>query len=214
MQAELPKTYRLTRQGRSLAITLLIGAIVLWITALWMLGNTLNLNLRRLPDSLYTVLDATLKGQLANEPYKGLTVNQLVPAALLLVLVIAAPLMVWNVCEEWFTRYTVTDQGLLYQTIGRIKVLYRWEAIHGIRPVDPQADEPVDELIVDRDGILQIRSRLLRTLHRLAFGRGRVPIYAGVEDRDELLARISEYSKLEAVAEQPGMRVAHRNSGA
>jgi hypothetical protein len=71
-----------------------------------------------------------------------------------------------------------------------ISVLYPWNEIKGLRQVDPEADESVHELIVDQSGICQINSRVLRWLHRQAFGRSRVPIYAHVVSRDELLQEI------------------------
>lgn len=190
---------------------LMIGAVVLWVTAVWMLGNTLNISYRHLPSTLGPLLQATIQGRPSEGEYIGLTTNQMVPAGLLLILVVALPLVMWSLCEEWFTRYTVTEQGLLYQTVGPIAVLYPWDSIRGIRRVDPQSDEPVDELIVDRSGLLQIKSRLLRWLHRVAFGRARVPVYAGVEERNELLARITVYSGLQPATPGQGIETARRS---
>ncbi len=172
------KTYRLSTTGRRIALLLALGGGVVWLFAVWKLADVLGISYLHLPSTLQAVVEG------------GLTASQIVPAVLLLVLIIAAPLLVWNVVEEWSTSYTVRDDGLLYDTVQGISVLYPWHAIKGLRRVDPEADEPVHELIVDQAGICQINSRVLRWLHRQAFGRSRVPIYAHVVDRDQLLDEI------------------------
>lgn len=184
------RTYQLSTTGRRIALLLALGASVVWVFALWKLADILDISYLRLPSTLRTVIE------------QGLTANQIVPAILLLVLIIAAPLLMWNVIEEWSTTYTVRDDGLLYDTVQGISVLYPWTAIKGLRRVDPESDEPVHELIVDQAGICQINSRILRWLHRQAFGRNRVPIYAHVVDRDQLLDDIIARSGL-AISPQP-----------
>lgn len=196
MAIELPQTYRLTAAGRRLTLSLMVGAAAVWLFAGWMLGNTLNLSYRHLPSTLGPLVSATLRGRVEGEAYAGLTAEQALPALLLVVLIIALPLMLWNLCEEWWTRYTVTDDGLLYQTVGGIRMLFPWETIRGVQRVDPESDEPVDEIIVDRAGVLQIKSPLLRWLHRMALGAERVPVYADVEGRDELLAQVQLHSQV------------------
>ncbi len=184
------KTYRLNNTGRRAALLLAIGSFVVWSFALWKLADVLNIN--------YVSLPSTLRASVA----AGLNASQIVPAVLLIVLIIAAPLLVWNVVEEWSTTYTVRDDGLLYNTVQGISVLYPWSEIKGLRQVDPEADESVHDLIVDQSGICQINSRVLRWLHRQAFGQSRVPIYAHVVDRDELLNEIVTRAGL-AVSRQP-----------
>lgn len=172
------KTYRLDPTGRRVALLLALGALIVWLFALWKLPDVLGVSYSNLPSSLSAAIE------------RGLTVGQIVPALLLTVLIIAAPLLVWNLAEEWSTSYTVRDDGLAYDTVQGISVLYPWTAIKSLRRIDPEARAPVYELIVDQTGICQIRSRLLRWLHQQAFGRTRIPIYAHVADRDELLAEI------------------------
>jgi hypothetical protein len=172
------KTYRLSKNGRTIAGGLALGGLVVWCFALWKLADVLGLNYLRLP--------STLRGAVE----QGLTASQIVPALMLLVLIVAAPLLIWNVIEEWSTTYTVRDDGLVYDTVQGISVLYPWSAIKGLRRVDPEADEPVHELLVDQAEIRQINSRVLRWLHRQAFGRSRIPIYAHVVDRAELIDAI------------------------
>ena len=172
------KTYRLSKHGRSTAAVLAGGGVVVWCFALWKFASVLGINYLRLPSTLRAVAE------------QGLTASQIVPALLLLVLIVATPLLVWNVVEEWSTTYTVRDDGLLYDTVQGISVLYPWDSIRALRRVDPEADEPVHELLVDQAGISQINSRVLRWLHRQAFGRSRIPIYAQIDDRTELLDAI------------------------
>jgi hypothetical protein len=50
--------------------------------------------------------------------------------------------------------------------------------------------------VLNQDYTGQVRNRLLRFLHAQAYGRTRLPIYAGVEDRDELLAEIRQRAGL------------------
>lgn len=182
------KTYRLDPTGRRAALLLGIGALAVWIFAVWKLPAVLGLS--------YANLVGDVRDMLSN----GLTVSQIVPGLLLAVIVIAAPLLLWNIAEEWSTTYTVRDDGLLYDTVQGISVLYPWGAIKGLRQVDPEADEPVHELVVDDAGIGQIRSNMLRWLHRQAFGRTRIPLYAHIAERDELMNEIIVRAGLQAAA--------------
>jgi hypothetical protein len=176
------KTYRLDSNGRRATLLLMLGALVFWLFALW-----------KLPDALSTenvsVSYLRLPSTLAAAITDGLNVSQIIPALLFIVLIVAAPLLIWNLLEEWSTTYIVRDDGLEYDTVQGINVLYPWKAIKGVRIVDPEARAPDYEVLVD-DEICQIRSRLLRWLHRQAFGRSRIPIYARVGERHELIAEI------------------------
>ena len=78
-----------------------------------------------------------------------------------------------------------------------------WVGISAIRRVDEDSDEPMDELILREDYTSQIRNPLLRFLHAQAYGRTKLPIYAGVADRDDLLAVIRQHAEL---AEETGNR--------
>jgi hypothetical protein len=182
------KTYRLDRTGRRTALLLTLGAAIVWIFALWKLPDVLSSDTLRV-----RYLDP---GAWAAVISQGLTVTQIVPALLLLVLIIATPLLLWNLIEEWFTTYTVRPDGLVYDTVQGISVVYNWNAIKSLRPVDPEATTPVYELIVDGNGVCQINNPVLRWLHSQAWSRGRIPIYAHVTDRDELLDEIVTRAKL------------------
>jgi hypothetical protein len=189
------KTYRLDSTGRWTALLLIAGAAMVWLFALWKLPDMLSSEQVRVS---YRDLPGTLGAAIA----QGLTVSQIVPALLFIVLIVATPLLIWNLVEEWFTTYVVREDGLEYDTVQGISVLYPWTAIRGVRAVDPEATEPTHEVLVDRDALTQIRNPLLRWLHRQAFGRARIPIYAHVTDREELLQEIVSRAGL-AISRQP-----------
>lgn len=188
-------TYRLAPAGRRTAIILLICALVIWAFALWTFRSTLGASAD--PNaSFFAALRANVEA--------GLSISQIVPALLMLVLIVATPLVVWNVLEEWAASYTPTDEGLRFESIG-VVLTYPWEGIAAIRRQDDDADEPVDELLLKADYTGQIGNPLLRFLHGQAYGRRRLPIYAGLERREELLkeihARSTAVSQTEAALE-------------
>ncbi len=211
MSVALPKTYWLAPAGRRTALVLMAAAAVLWLTAAWLLADTLKINYLRLSSTLGPLVRATFDRPADPQAYAGLTAAQAVPAFLMLVLLCGLPLMVWNLLEEWATSYTLTDEGLWYRTLRAVAIFYPWSAIHGLRRVDPEADEPVDELIVDRTAVADIRNPLVRVLHQLAFGRSRVPIYAGVDARDELLDEIRRRSNLQPAPLGQGIETPRRS---
>lgn len=144
---------------------------------------------------LPAVLGATwsdLPGSLGAAWAKGWTAEQLVPALLMVALIVAAPLLVYNLVEEASASYTVRDDGLLFGVLPGVTLLYPWAAVRGLGSLDPEGTEPAYELRVDSCGMRQPRSRLLRWLHRQAWGHSRVPIYAHVAGRDELIGEILE----------------------
>lgn len=177
------KTYRLDATGRRATLLLMLGALVIWIFALWKLPDVLSTENAQVR---YLQLPSTLAAAITD----GLGVNQIIPALLFVVLIVAAPLLIWNLLEEWSTTYVVRDDGLEYDTVQGISVLYPWTTIKAVQLVDPEAKVPDHEVLVDEAGICQIRNRLLRWLHRQAFGRSRIPIYARIAGRDDLIAEI------------------------
>ncbi|MBC8075425.1 MAG: hypothetical protein H7Y32_05065, partial [Chloroflexales bacterium] len=50
--------------------------------------------------------------------------------------------------------------------------------------------EPLDELVLQGDYTSQIKNPLLRFLHAQAYGRTTLPLYAGIEGREQLLNEI------------------------
>jgi hypothetical protein len=196
------KTYRLSVSGRRTALILLVGALVIWAFALWTFRSTLGISYN--PLQFWASLRAALQG----ENGQGLSIGQIVPALLMLVLIVATPLVIWNILEEWSAGYTPTDDGLRFASLG-VELLYPWEGIGAIRRVDEDADEPLDELLLDQDYTRQIANPLLRFLHGQAYGRKKLPLYAGLQDRDELLGEIRRRTGLdeqlpEADAQIPG----------
>lgn len=179
------KTYHLSTNGRRTTIILLIAAFAIWGFALWSFRSTLNI--RYHPLHLWETLRASIE--------QGLTIGQLVPAFLMLVLIVATPLLVWNLLEEWAAKYTPSEQGLRFESLG-IDITYPWDSIRSIRRLDDDSDEPMDELLITGNHTTQVSNVLLRFLHNQAYGRHKLPIYAGLEARNELLAEIRQRASL------------------
>jgi hypothetical protein len=177
------KTYRISSSGRRTALILLVGALIIWIFALWTFGSTLGIN----PVALWSTLRVSIE--------QGLSISQLVPALLMLVLIVATPLVIWNICEELAAAYTPAEDGLRFSALG-VRLTVPWAGISAIRRVDEDSDEPMDELLLREDYTSQIRNPLLRFLHAQAYGRNKLPIYAGVAERDDLLATIHQQAEL------------------
>lgn len=173
------KTYRLSSAGRRTLIVLLVGALLIWAFALWSFTSTLRINLN--PTQLWPSLQASLSA--------GLGVGQVVPALLMLALIVATPLLIWSLLEEWSVAYTSDIDGLRFDALG-VTMTLPWAVVIGLRPTDDDGDEPLDEIILRQDATAQIVNPLLRFLHRQAYGRTRLPVYAGLEDRTELLNEI------------------------
>lgn len=188
------KTYRLSSSGRRTALILLIGALIIWAFALWTFRSTLGIS--------YS--PAQFWGSLRQSVEQGLSISQIVPALLMLVLIVATPLVIWNILEEWAAAYTPTDAGLRFESLG-VALTYPWQGIAAIRRVDEDSDEPTDELLLKEDYTRQVRNPVLRFLHGQSYGRTRLPLYAGLEDRDDLLAEIRQRAGLlEEPATEPG----------
>ncbi|HEX5689339.1 MAG TPA: hypothetical protein VFX76_05025, partial [Roseiflexaceae bacterium] len=148
------KTYRLSVSGRRTALILLVGALIIWAFALWTFRSTLGIS--------YNPLEfwASLRASIQGENGQGLSIGQIVPALLMLVLIVATPLVIWNILEEWAAGYTPTDDGLRFASLG-VDLTYPWAGIGAIRRVDDDADEPLDELLLDKDYTSQIANPLL-----------------------------------------------------
>src|SRR5829696_3431983 len=179
------KTYRISPSGRRTALILLVGALIIWIFAFWTFGSTLGISYN--PVAFWGTLRASIE--------QGLSISQLVPALLMLVLIVATPLVIWNICEELAAAYTPAEQGLRFSALG-VGLLVPWAGISSIRRVDADSDEPMDELILREDYTSQISNPLLRFLHAQAYGRTKLPIYAGVADRGDLLTTIHQHAEL------------------
>ena len=181
------KTYRLSRAGRRMAYLLLAGAVLIWLFALWTLKNTLKLSLRSpgLGPSLRT-LGHRLVGAEGAQP---LAAEEAIPAVVMLVLLIVVPLLVWNILEELRASFIVGPAGLTFRSLG-IELAYPWEEVADLHPVDEEAEERLDELVLRTSRLSKIRNPLARFLHWQAYGRRRLPLYGGLEEREDLIARI------------------------
>jgi hypothetical protein len=179
------KTYRISPSGRRTALILLVGALIIWVFALWTFSSTLGISYN--PIAFWGTLRASIE--------QGLSISQLVPALLMLVLIVATPLVIWNICEELSAAYTPAEDGLRFSAPG-VMLRVPWAGIGAVRRLDEDSDEPIDELVLREDYTGQIRNPLIRFLHGQAYGRTRLPIYAGVTDREELLTTIRERAQL------------------
>jgi hypothetical protein len=186
----LMKTYRISPAGRRTALILLIGALIIWAFALWTFRTTLEIS--------YNPIE--FWGTLRQKIDAGLSISQIVPALLMLVLIVATPLVVWNILEEWAAAYTPEEEGLRFTSLG-LALTYPWAGVSAIQRVDEDSDEPVDEVVFKEDYTRQIRNPILRFLHGQAYGRTRLPLYAGLANREELLDEIRRRAGL---GEQPG----------
>lgn len=197
------KTYRLSPAGRRTALILLIGALIIWAFALWTFRTTLGIS--------YNPIE--FWGTLRQQIDAGLSIGQIVPALLMLVLIIATPLVVWNILEEWAAAYTPAEEGLRFTSLG-LDLTYPWAGISAIKRVDEDSDEPVDEVVLKEDYTRQIGNPVLRFLHGQAYGRTKLPLYAGLADRDELLEAIRQRAGLDAPAPSAGALAAGDGSSA
>lgn len=179
------KTYRLSPAGRRLTLLLLVAALLIWAFAIWSFASTLRVSYH--PLELWPSLQQSLAD--------GLGVGQVVPALLMLALIVATPLLIWNLVEEWAAAYTPGPDGLRFESLG-VRVIYPWSAIQAVRPADDDDDEPLDEVLLDGDYSAQIASPVARFLHRQACGSARLPIYAGLEDRDGLISEIRRHCEV------------------
>jgi hypothetical protein len=193
------KTYRISPSGRRTAIILLVCALIIWAFALWTFQTTLGISYN--PVAFWGTLRTSIE--------QGLSVSQIVPALLMLVLIVATPLVVWNILEEWAAAYTPADDGLRFAALG-VALTYPWAGIAAIRCVDQDSDEPIHELVLKEDYTRQIRNPVLRFLHAQSYGRTRLPLYAGLEARDELLAEIRRRTGLAEDSEASGAHEAGR----
>src|SRR5437879_4282121 len=75
------------------------------------------------------------------------------------------------------------------------------------------SDELMDELLLREDYTRQIRNPLLRFLHGQAYGRRKLPLYAGLQDRDELLVEIRRRAGLAEGTEDREQGTGDREQG-
>jgi hypothetical protein len=180
------KTYRLGRAGRRMAYLLLAGGGLIWLFALWMLKSTLSIGVR----NFWPSVKLLVKRIIGAEGTQPLSAEEAIPAIIMLVLVIVVPLLIWNILEELKSSYTVGPAGITFRSLLRVELAYPWSEVAALRPVDEESEEPLDELVVRTSRLASIRNGLARFLHWQAYGRHKLPLYGGLEERDDLIARI------------------------
>ena len=164
-------TYRLTTAGRMAVLAQFIAVVLVFGFAVWMLGVTLGINWL-MPISSFQAARPTW------------TSGELVPAFFLAIVLLATPLLAWQLLGELFIRYHVTDEGLRIASVG-IQLALPWETIRGLRPahhvgLTERTDLILKEPLPRRLGLWLINARQS------------LPVYAGVGDRETLLATIRD----------------------
>ena len=176
--------YTLSPAGKRNALALMIGALVIWAFALWTFRSTVG----SVPGEPTLGFVEALGRNLS----QGFGLGQSIPALLTLGLIVATPLVFWNVVTEYAASYTFSEQGLAFQTVG-LALQTPWAAIIGVRDDEP-TNERGSTLLLAQDVTAQIRNPVVRLLHRLSYGRTALPLYAMLENRAELLAEIALHS--------------------
>lgn len=182
-------TYRLSAAGRRLNLALLFGALLIWFFAFWSFSSTLGIQYS--PAEFRPSVQAVFTA--------GLGVGRVVPALLMLALLIATPLLIWSLLVEGTAQYTLDGDGVRFTALG-MTLHCPWRAIAALHAVDEDRDEPLDVVICTVDPTEQIANPILRALQRGVVGRNRLPIYAGLEAREQLITTIRDRAGLPAPA--------------
>lgn len=173
-------TYRLSITGRWLIVSFMVATLLVGLFALWLLLDTLSLSVGSLAESWRKAAPTW-------------TAGQKVPAYLLVALLVAAPLLLWNLGRELAVRYHVDADGVRFRSLG-LDVYQPWAQIVGLRTINERGDQPprIDVLMIEstRPGL----GRWIFHRHTL----GRIPIYGYVANREALVATIQEQIKREA----------------
>jgi len=101
-----PGTYPMSKEGRRQAVILLLGVISIWVFAVWSF-------IAIFPD--------------------GVTGVEWVTGALMLGIIVVAPVVAWTLLEEANARITTDDQGIAYSTFGGLKLTYALADISGFK---------------------------------------------------------------------------------
>ncbi len=162
------KTYRLSAAGRRSTLVLILSALLLAAFALWSLISSVQTNYAQI---------------------QSLSVGHVLPALLMLILLVATPFLLWNLVEEWAATYRTDADGLSFESLG-VAIHIPWSVVVGLRSADDDSDDPLDTILLNQDVGAQIQNPILRFLHRRTYGSRSLPVYPGLEARNELLAEI------------------------
>ncbi|MCL5959896.1 MAG: hypothetical protein M1358_11405 [Chloroflexi bacterium] len=179
----MSRTYRLSQEGRRLCYVLLLGVASIEAFAIW--------SLRSLSQD-------------------GLTPVEWVPAALMILLALAAPLLGWNILEELGSSLELSDKGLVFRSVG-LALNCHWGDVVAVDAAEVKGEEtdPGAAKILSRRDLLDSGTNaLIGLLHRQAHGRRIIPVYGSVQDRSKLL---QEIQKRVSITEAKGLEVEGAN---
>jgi hypothetical protein len=101
------RVYHMSRDGRRQANILLFGVASIWVFALW---------------SLITILQDGVGGV------------EWVSAALMIGMLVVAPVVAWTLLEEANSRIVTNESGIEYRTFAGIALAYGWDEVQGFKP--------------------------------------------------------------------------------
>lgn len=182
--------YTLSPAARRTLIALLVGVLVVWAFALWSLITTVGSIPGQPQPGFFGALQRNVTG--------GLGASQLLPALLMLVVSVAAPLVMWGMLEEYGALYSLDDTGLHFESYG-LALAVPWTQVAAFDNTDADA-EAGNTLVTTSDTTAQIANPVVRWLYTGLHGRTTVPIYAGLEQREELVAQIHARTPIRANA--------------
>src|SRR5438045_8877764 len=99
------QVYRLTPDARRTALILLLGVAAIWVFAAW---------------------------TLVTQAQDGLSGPEWVTAALMLAILLVAPVVAWNLLEERAATVSADARGLTYRSLNGIDLHYSWPEITGL----------------------------------------------------------------------------------
>lgn len=159
--------YRLSATGRKVAVVLLAGVASIFAFAGW---------------TLYRLLPG------------GIDLGDAVPFVLMVGLLISTPLLAWNIIEELAVSVVISDDGLVFRSAG-IAISCSWNEVVGFSEVEAGSwlGGEGGSVHLSRDCASAISNPLLRFLHWQANGPKRIRLYASLDDRESLQARIKDH---------------------
>ncbi|MBC8159725.1 MAG: hypothetical protein H7Z42_00780, partial [Roseiflexaceae bacterium] len=120
-----------TPAARRMLLALLVGALIVWALALWSLLNTVGSVPGQPEIGFFEALQENLTG--------GLGPSQLIPALLMLGIVVAAPLVIWGILEEYGVAFTTSAEGLHIQSYG-LALIVPWESVVALEQRENQGE--------------------------------------------------------------------------
>lgn len=160
-------TYTLSRTERWNRAALIGATVVVWLIAAWLLADTLAINYAHLRSTLSTARPIWTSGML-------------LPVWLIVIVLIAAPVLVWHLLLALTLRLHIDQHGLNVSRIGKNQ-LYRWDQVIAVVPASGQYSDDVAVVI-----------RTAAQADAAAQSFQRVKLDQGIADRDTLIEQIRE----------------------